>query len=128
MVIWKLLTVSGIVLLILSPWLYKIWIGGDVEVPFVLSLLVFLYFSLHCYGGVFNIFINGTGKIRLQMVALGAVALIYVPLALLFVKVFNFGISSLPLALIISNFYSLFVARIQYKRLIKGTAKGIWNR
>lgn len=126
--IWKLLTVCALLLLAVSCWVYKLWIGSNVNVPFILSATLCLYFILRCYGGTFNIFINGTGKIRLQTYALGVVVLAYVPIVLLFAKVLNMGLISIPLALIISDFYSLFIARIQYKKLIKGTATGIWNK
>ena len=128
MIIWKLLVGLGLVMFIFSSFIYKIWVGGDVNIPWGLSFFVFFYFAIHCYGGIFNIFINGTGKIRLQVFALGVVTLIYVPLVLVMVKVFNLGLMSIPLSLICSNFYSLFIARIQYKKLISGTAKGIWNK
>ena len=128
MLIWKLLVGLGGIMFILSPFIYKIWVGDNIDIPWGLSFLVFLYFSIHCYGGVFNIFINGTGKIRLQMCALGMVTFVYIPLVLFMVKFLKLGLISIPLSLIFSNFYSLFVARMQYKKLISGTAKGIWNK
>lgn len=128
MLIWKLLVVLGLIMFISSSLIYRIWVGADIDIPWGLSFLVFLYFVIHCYGGVFNIFINGTGKIRLQVFALGVVTLIYIPLVLLMANVFKLGLLSIPLSLICSNFYSLFIARMQYKKLISGTAKGLWNK
>ena len=62
------------------------------------------------------------------MCALGMVTFVYIPLVLFMVKFLKLGLISIPLSLIFSNFYSLFVARMQYKKLISGTAKGIWNK
>ena len=88
----------------------------------------FKYHVSHTYGGVFNIFINGVGKIKLQVYCLLVVAIIYIPLVFLFIKVLNLGLVSIPLAQLISNFYSLFIARIQYNKLINGMAKGLWDK
>lgn len=126
--IWKIIMLFAVIILILSPFIYDIWIGGQVDVPFSLSVCLCLYFICRCYGGTYNMFINGTGKIKLQSVLLAVVVVLYVPLVLFFVKVLNIGVLSIPLALICSNFYSLFIARIQYNKLIEGKAIGIWNK
>lgn len=126
--IWKIIMLFAFIILLLSPFIYKIWIDGQVDVPFSLSACLCLYFISRCYGGTYNMFINGTGKIKLQSISLAVVVILYVPLVLFFVKVLNIGVMSIPLALICSNFYSLFIARIQYKKLIEGRAVGIWNK
>ena len=86
------------------------------------------YFASHTYGGVYNICINGIGKVRLQMVCLAIVAVLYIPLLLFFINTLHLGIISIPLAQLFSNFYSLFIARVQYNKLISGNAYGIWNK
>lgn len=126
--IWIAIICLGLFLLLLSPIIYKIWIGDKVSVPFILSTSIFAYFISHTYGGIYNIFINGIGKIKLQVICLGIVALIYIPMVLFFVKVLNLGLISIPLAQLLSNFYSMFIARIQYNKIISGTAIGIWNK
>lgn len=126
--IWIAIICLGLFLLLLSPIIYNIWVGDKVSVPFILSTVIFAYFISHTYGGVYNIFINGIGKIRLQVICLAIVALIYIPMVLFFVKILNLGLISIPLAQLLSNFYSLFITRIQYNKLISGTATGIWNK
>ena len=126
--LWFLVVSFGVVMLCLSPIIYKIWIGDKIQIPFILSVAILAYFVSHTYGGVFNIFINGVGKIKLQVYCLLVVAIIYIPLVFLFIKVLNLGLVSIPLAQLISNFYSLFIARIQYNKLINGMAKGLWDK
>lgn len=126
--IWKIIMLFAIVVLVLSPFIYNIWIGKDVDVPFSLSACLCLYFICRCYGGTYNMFINGTGKIKLQSVLLAIVVVLYVPLVIFFVKVLGLGVISIPLALICADFYSLFIARKQYNKLIEGKAVGIWNK
>lgn len=73
-------------------------------------------------------FINGTGKIRIQSITLGIMGLLYIPLAYLLVKVLNIGLIAIPLSLIVTDFYSLFIARIHYKCLLNNKATGLWNK
>lgn len=126
--LWVIVICFGIIILIASPLIYNIWVGDSVIVPFSMSVAILAYFTSHTYGGVFNICINGIGKVRLQMYCLAIVAIIYIPIMLLFIKVFKLGIISIPMAQLISNFYSLFIARIQYNKIILGTAKGVWYK
>lgn len=126
--LWTMVIGIGIMILIASPFIYRIWVGDSITVPFTMSIAILAYFTSHTYGGVFNICINGIGKVRLQMYCLAIVAIIYIPVIIFFIDVLKLGILSIPLAQLISNFYSLFIARIQYNKIISGKAKGIWNK
>ena len=126
--LWLGIMGVGLVLLVLSPFIYKIWIGDKVQIPFLLSVGIFAYVAAKSYGGVYNIFINGVGKVRLQMICLAIIAAIYIPLVFLLIDVFHLGLLSIPIAQVCANFYSLFIARIQYKKIISGKAEGIWNK
>ena len=128
LILWSLIIGLGLLFLIFSPFIYRLWVSDMVQIPFILSLSIFIYFISHTYGGVYNMFINGTGKVHLQVICLAIVAVIYIPMVYFFIMVLNLGLISIPLAQLVSNFYSLFIARIQYKKLINGTATGIWNK
>jgi O-antigen/teichoic acid export membrane protein len=93
-----------------------------------LKYLLVLYFLLHTFGGIFNMFINGVGKIKLQTISLVTGALLFVPLAIGFIKYLGMGMEGIVLASIIANFYTPFIAPIQYYRIINNKANGIWNK
>lgn len=126
--LWMCIIIFGIVLLIASPIIYKWWIGDRVSIPFLLSVAIFIYFAANTYGGLYNTLINGVGKVRLQMVCLIIISLLYIPLVLFFIDVLKLGIIAIPLAQLCSNFYSIFIARIQCNKILNGTAMGIWNK
>jgi len=126
--IWLVIFGAGIIMLICSDWFYKIWVNGRIKVPLILSLLVMVYFFVYTFGGVYNMFINGAGKLKVQMISLLISTFVFFPLAYFFIKVMALGVNGLVLATIISNFYSPFIAPIQYYKLINGKAKGIWNK
>ena len=126
--IWRFISLCCVFVLIFTPFIYRIWIGDAVQIPFILSASMCLYFICRCYGGTYNVFINGTGKIKLQSIALLIVVILYIPMVYLLAKVFNIGLISIPIALVFTDFYSLFIAKMQYKRLIQNRATGIWNK
>lgn len=126
--LWFGIITLGLIILSVSPFIYSLWVHDAVSVPFSMSIAILAYFASHTYGGVYNICINGIGKVRLQMVCLAIVAVLYIPLLLFFINTLHLGIISIPLAQLFSNFYSLFIARVQYNKLISGNAYGIWNK
>lgn len=126
--IWRFISLCCVLVLIFTPFIYRIWIGDAVQIPFILSASMCLYFICRCYGGTYNVFINGTGKVKLQSIALLVVVILYIPMVYLLAKVFNMGLISIPIALVFTDFYSLFIAKMQYKRLIQNRTTGIWNK
>jgi O-antigen/teichoic acid export membrane protein len=125
---WLALTLFGLVMLLTSNFIFKIWIGNTVKIPFLLSLVMFLHFTIFSYGAIYIMFLNGTGKIKLQMYFGFFASILYVPLAIILTKYFNFGITGIVVAMIIVNIYGPIIAPIQYRRIIAGKSKGILNK
>ena len=126
--IWLLVVLFGLILLIFSDVIYSIWLGRDLEIPFKLSIAMFFYSSLFSFTGIFNMFINATGKIYLQMIFLVVSCLLYFPILNLFIKNLKFGLISFPISLLVISIYSIFIAPIQYKKLINDSAVGFWGK
>lgn len=126
--IWLMVALAGIVILIFSPFIYKLWVGESICISFPLSALLMIYFALFAFGGVFNMFINGVGKIKLQLYSSIAGALLFLPLSYLFLKIIGMGIEGLVLATIITNFYGPVLAPVQYKKIITAKAYGTWSK
>lgn len=124
--IWLLLAVAGLLALVFSNFIFNFWIADRAKIPFSISLSTYLYVSLFTFGGIFNTFINATGKIQLQWICLALSSLVFVPLVILLNNTFELGVSSIWIALIISNFYSIIVAPIQYYLIISKKARGIF--
>ncbi|MEL6194945.1 MAG: MATE family efflux transporter, partial [Bacteroidota bacterium] len=125
--IWKLLLGLSIVLLSISPFVFKLWVP-NLEIPFFLSLSMFFYVNILAWGRIFVIFINGVGKVRLQMLTSIIGAVINIPLSILFAKHLGLGSAGVILASIICLLYGPLLAPIQYKKIISKTAVGIWNK
>ena len=126
--IWGVISTGGLIMLLFAEQFYYLWVGDEVKVPFNLSLVLLIYFITYTFGGIFNMFINGVGKIKLQLILSGISALIFIIVAIVLIKVFKLGIISLVIASIIANIEGFIIAPIQYKKLINKKAYGIWNQ
>lgn len=129
--VWFGMVVLSFFLFLISDLFFQFWLGKDkmetIEISNTLKVSLIVYFLTFTFGGIFNMFINGVGKLKVQLYSLLAGALMFIPLTFFFVKVLHWGIESVVIASIISNFYSPIFAPIQYYKLINNKAKGIWN-
>jgi O-antigen/teichoic acid export membrane protein len=123
---WVALCAIVVLMLALSGPIYKIWIGSTIQIGFGLSLACALYVVLFTWNSIFAYFINGVGRIRLQLYSSVIAAALYVPFSLVLGKSFDLGSSGVVLASCISLGLGAIWAPIQYRKLVSGTAKGIW--
>ena len=125
--IWVLLSISALFILLVSEKAYKIWVGPHIEIPFILSLVMFIYTIIAAWGALFGNFLNGAGKLKIQLYTALFGAAINIPLSIFFCKSLNWGIISIPLATLISLLIGAIFSTVQYYKIINFTAKGIWN-
>ena len=126
--LWGVLTFVAVIMLALSPIAYRLWIGQTVEIPFSLSIAMCLLVVLMTWNGVFTLFVNGVGKIQLQVLFAVGVGLCFIPLSILFAKVLNMGSAGVVLATVACMLPGSIITPLQYHRIINKKATGIWNR
>ncbi len=126
--IWLLIPIALIIMLFSANWFYRLWVGSDVEVPFTLSLSMAVFVLLMTYQSIYTYFINGSGKIRLQLYV-GIVSIfVNIPLSIFLAKTMELGTSGVIIATTISLLMSVVLWPIQYKKIINQNASGIWNK
>lgn len=128
LMLWGVAVAGSLVMLALSGWVYRIWIGDMVIVPFHLSALMMFFFTMKTWNNVFVYLINGVGKIRLQLYMSIVIAVINIPLSIFFAKNLEMGSAGVILGTIVCLSFGAVLHPLQYKRIINGTARGIWNR
>lgn len=126
--IWFLIPIGLIVMVFISNWFYEWWVGDKVIVPIQLSLSIAFYVALMTYNMIYVNFINGVGKIKLQIITSVISMIINIPLSILFGKYLGWGSTGVVLATCFSLGYSVILRPIQYYKLINNTATGIWNK
>jgi O-antigen/teichoic acid export membrane protein len=118
----------SIVMFFICDTVYQIWVGPEVKVDKYVSLTLCLSVVITLFASPANTFINGVGKIRLQLISAVFTIIFTVPLAFLFCKILNWGPSGVILANLCTTLPTMFMWRIQYRKIIDGTAQGVWNR
>ena len=124
-----LLVASYIGAFFLYDILVPLWIRNDeIETDLLLNMTMIFYYLISAYATIYIYVVNASGKIALQKYLYIIIAIINIPLSILFVKFFNLGSSGVILASAICLLLLLFFIPIQSFKLINRTAKGIWNK
>jgi O-antigen/teichoic acid export membrane protein len=124
--VWVFLIVLSVLLLLGSPWIYKIWIGDAVIVPFALSAAMASYVIVYIWQTMHVFFLNGIGKIRLQLYLVIFSGLINIPLAIFLGK--KFGLVGITMTSTLLFTFMGIVFSIQTKKILNKTAVSIWNK
>ncbi len=126
--IWICFFVLAVIMLLCSNWVYKIWLGGRIIVPLSLSLVWAMYVLMQSFNSIFVNFINGVGKVGLQIYTALFSIIFNIPLSILFAKYLNMGVPGVLIATMVSTCLSLILRPLQYYKIINNKATGIWNR
>lgn len=65
MILSLMVCLGTVVLIFLSPYIYKIWLGDKIEVPFRLSVFIGIYTIINVLVNPLSSFMNGIGKINI---------------------------------------------------------------
>lgn len=122
-----LFSVGIIFMVFLSGWVYKIWVGDKVKIYLGLSIALAFYSIMKVSIAPYSNFINGFGKIKLTLVLTFFGTSLYLILIYAFGKIFT-NSTGVVLAIIIPNFIGGIIQPMQTYRILKGTAKGLWNK
>jgi hypothetical protein len=132
-IIKKLLLIwCGICLCLLAIYffngtIFRLWIKNKIAVNQTTGLWFVLYFA--SYSGMlpFVTFINGTGKITLQLYIACFVILANIPLTIYFTRNLNMDINGTILAGILCTVPFIILMAIQTVKIINKSPKLIWN-
>jgi len=125
--IWSAVALLCALMLVVSPVVYRKWVGDAVKIEFLLSLVVAVYVLLNTWGTVFTLFVNSIGKIKLQITVASFAALANVPVAIVLVKYFGMGSTGIVLSTVLCMAPAAIVTPWQYYKIVNGSATGIWN-
>lgn len=118
--------IVGVLMLIFSESAYKIWVGPDIIISFKLSIILLLFTVVNAYRTIFCYYLNGIGKINMQLYEILGAGLLNIPLGIYMGKIW--GIEGVVGATTILCIVCGIIETVQYKMLVNNKAKGIWNR
>ena len=110
----------------LSPLVYQVWIGDKCDVPFGMTAMMALYIFLLVLSMRYSYFLNGIGALRMQLY-MTISAIVFIPLAWL-VSFMTHDILWFMAVMCLCNLPGIVVNIIQFNRILKGTATGIWRK
>jgi O-antigen/teichoic acid export membrane protein len=124
--IWIGLVVFVTVLYFLSDFLIYLWVGNKVTVQKDLYFVIAVYVLIYALNAIYSYFMNGVGKVMSQFYFSAGLVVIHIPLAIFFCK--QFGIKGIMFSTILFGLFTVFIYNMQYKKILNGTATGIWNK
>lgn len=124
--LWGLSVIGGFVALAMSGWLFKVWIGDSVQIPFVVSASILGYVCMFNMNNCVTYLINGLNKIRVQIITSVIVTVIYL-IVVFFIRG-DYGIIGISLSMMLAYLIMAAVHLYQCYLLANNKAKGIWNK
>ena len=120
---WNVLFIPLIMFVLLLMYvakpLIKFWLQYDLNIPTSLILCMGIFVIVRAYGIIYMYFLNGIGKIRVQLWLYISGAVINIPLSIYFVKYLNLGSSGVILGTIISMLSMTLLLPIQTFKILK---------
>lgn len=118
----------GAAMLTVATPIYNLWLGENVvHVPFVISLLCYIFISTTLFAYIFVFVINGIGALQIQFYSSIITAIGFIALSMTLIKTFHLGVESILISSIVSNLFGFVIAPIQYYQIIvKRKREGIW--
>lgn len=127
-IIFYLFSALVLILLLISEYIYKIWIGSIIEIQFSLSVYWAVFSILQMYLNIYFYVINGSGRVLLQMVVYTTAMVVNIPLSIYFASYLSMGVNGVIFATIICQFMHVLYLRKQYKLIISKSEFGIWAK
>jgi len=123
----KLLLFIGALLLVMlfaSSFVYHIWVGDGISVPFHMSALLALYVYITLWSVGYSYFLNGMNKLKIQAINTITMAILFYPVCFFLSK--PFGVNGIIIGMCLLNIPGAVFNYIQFNKLIGRKATGLW--
>lgn len=114
-------------MILLAHRIIIIWVGREVEVSLDLTIAIGVFVIISTWNNIFAMFVNGIGRIKLQLYTALTAMLLNIPLALLFTKYFGLGLSGVVLATCSSLLMAALILPIQVHYIIRDGMRGVFE-
>lgn len=122
----SIIIIGIIFLIIMSPFVYRLWIGDSVEMPFVVSVLVGIYTIMQSISNMHAAILNGMGLIKLQIIQALIQGIIYIPMVYILAQ--HISLNGILISLTFVAIIPAVILPIQVNLIVNQKAKGIWNK
>lgn len=115
-----------ILLLVLSPFAFRFWLGDKVEIHFPVIIVVTIYVGIMMWNNLHSTLINGTGILKLQLYNCIISTLVNIPLALLLG--YHYGAVGVVATVAALSVPGVIILYIQIRKIINNSLQGIWAK
>lgn len=112
------IVVIFVMALFIKP-IIALWIGREMVVSQSLIISIALFVVVSTWNNIYAMFVNGVGKIKLQLYTSVMAMIINIPLAIVFVTWFGLGLSGVVLATVVSLSIAAVALPIQVSHIIR---------
>lgn len=123
-----LFSIGVFFLIFISDKVYSLWVGESIKISNSLTICMGLFTIIQLFATPFTYFINGVGKIRLQLYTAIIACSINIPLSIYLGKNLGLGSAGVILATCVCNFSSVILWPIQFFKIINKKEYGIWAK
>jgi len=126
-IIWILISIIIVpIILFCSKFIFKFWIGDSVEIPFGLCFLLSLYVILYICLNINSYFLNGVGKIRLQLYLYVIVSILNIPLCIFLAS--KLGVNGVVISNLLMFIGMNIILWIQTDKILALEDNGLWSK
>ena len=122
-----LFCIGGILMICISPVVFKIWLNNDeVSISLTTTSLLLISEIFRMFYANYGYIINGIGKLHAQLVISITLGLLYIPLAVFAGQ--TLGLKGVLIMNIIVNICNAFWSKYQFSLLLNNRASSFWNK
>jgi O-antigen/teichoic acid export membrane protein len=124
--IWTLTILLFIILLVISPYVFKYWLAKELDIDFKLSVAMGLSMIILSRANLYMLCLNGIGKVYVQMMVYLIFAFIAIPLMYFFTTLWGYyGIIAVTALVYLCQ---AITGHIQLNMILKSKDNGIWSK
>ena len=117
-----------IIMIFIADYFYLVWVGKEIIIPLNLTIFMGFFVLISLWDNIFVYFLNGVGKIKLQLYITIFITILNIPLAVFFAKYLNLGIGGVILSSVVCLIPSAILFPIQYSKIMQNKARGIFDK
>lgn len=121
-----LVSVGLLIMIAISPIVYRLWIGDAVFIPFIVSILMGLYMVCQTFSTMHASILNGMGIIRVQIIQAALQGVLFVGAILVIGK--GLDLIGILLIMLMTAVIPAVILPAQVRLLLNNNAKGIWKK
>ena len=122
--LYMLICIIVAIMVAISPIIYNIWLGSKANVDYIMTTIVAAYVLISAWDSLQVALINGIGCVTMQTYVTLIGLVLHIPLSIFIGK--YIGALGVVTSMIIINIIYSSVFTTQIRKLLNGSARGIW--